>query len=93
MYYRKFTNENISNTRQNFLADIKKSFTQLHQLSNKCIMENYLLMHDTKIMTEMAAFIKQVAIAYKEESEDKKVETTTITRSGRLIKKPDKLNL
>ena len=91
-YLAKCTNESIVCIRQTFLTRIRNT-SQLDKLSNDNIIEYCLLMHDIKTIQDMGLYIKDIANAYREESKDKKVEAPKITRSGRLSKKPDKLNL
>ena len=92
-YLLKCTNQNIINTRQTFLTNIKNTTNQFKDFKDECIIQYCLLLHDQKVIQETAEFIKAVAITYREELEERKEETITITRSGRLVKKPDKLNL
>ena len=54
-------------------------------------------MHDENVQSQMAEFAKEILSSYKEESMEIKNEnienSTTITRSGRESKNPEKLNL
>ena len=65
------------------------------EFSNKNIIDYGMILHDQRIQIPMATYVKQVMEMYKEETEDIK-ETTKPpikTRTGRLVKKPVKLDL
>ena len=85
------SNENISNVRENFITDIRQTIPIFDEFDKDCIIEYCLLMHDQRTLTSMANYVKSIYLAYAEELEEKKVEIPTKTRSGRTIKKPDKL--
>ncbi len=59
----------------------------------KLIIQYCLLLHDIRTIARTANYIKEIHIAFKEETEEKKKQIPTVTRSGRTVKKPAKFDL
>ena len=72
---------------------MRNTIDQFHQFNDECIVQYCLLMNDHRTQLGMANYIKAVAETYKEEAEEKKTEPTIITKSGRLVRKPIRLDL
>ena len=94
-YLLRCKNAEIESIRHKFTTEIRKTIPQLLEFSNKNIIDYGMILHDQRIQIPMATYVKQVMEMYKEETEDIK-ETTKPpikTRTGRLVKKPVKLDL
>ena len=52
-----------------------------------------MIMNDNQLIEPMAFYIKEMIHKFKEETAETKSRLPTFTRCGRLVKKPDKLNL
>ena len=92
-YLLRCTNENIIQVRNSHLKDMRNTIDQFHQFNDECIVQYCLLMNDHRTQLGIANYIKAVAETYKEEAEEKKTEPTIITKSGRLVRKPIRLDL
>ena len=92
-YLLKCTNTRLADIRTTFMADIKTVVPQFNQFNNECIIQYCLLMKDDKVLVKTATYAKAIALSYREEAEEKKVEAPVFTRYGRLTKKPVKLDL
>ena len=92
-YLLKCTNNNLTKIRDTFLNDIRLTVPIFEGFDNDCIIRYCLLMHDQRTLTGMANYIKTIYTTYKEEIEPTKTTTPMTTRSGRTIKKPNKLDL
>ena len=85
----------ISYIRDKFMREIRESIPQLKEFSNKNIIDYGLILHDQRMETKMATFVKDIMTTYSAEM-DGHSETTQSpvkTRVGRLIRKPEKMNL
>ena len=92
-YLLKCTNYNILNTRQTNMKELREAVDQFENFSDDCIIQYCLLLHDYRIHNGMARYVKAIAETYKEETMEKQTIPITYTRCGRLVKKPEKLNL
>ena len=89
-------NSIIAEIRENFMAEIRKNIKQFENFSNENIIDYCMIMNDTSIQRPMAQYVKSVLQTYKEETEEKSEEEPTppvVTRSGRTVKKPKRLDL
>ena len=88
-------NSEISSIRETFMRNIRKEVPQLTQFSDKNIIDYCMILHDQKIQMPTSIFIKNLLCMYKEETEGLSIseERTIVTRMGRTVKKPNKLNL
>ena len=84
---------NLTVTRDNFLVNVKQKFPIFEKFNLQNIIQYCLHLHDARIIPEMTEYIKTISTIYKEERNAKKKEEPITTRCGRLIKKPDKLDL
>ena len=94
-YLLRCKNAEIENIRHKFTTEIRKTIPQLLEFSNKNIIDYGMILHDQRIQIPMATYVKQVMEMYKEETEDTKeiIKPPIKTRTGRLVKKPVKLDL
>ena len=92
-YLLKCTNHNISNIRKTHMEELRKTIDQFDKFSEENMVKYCLLMNDERTLNGMTKYIKAVAEAYKEELMESPINQTTTTRCGRLVKKPNKLNL
>ena len=88
-------NSEISRIRETFMKNIREEVPQLAQFSDKNIIDYCMILHDQRIQMPMSIFIKNILCMYKEETEGLSIseERTIVTRIGRTVKKPNKLNL
>ena len=78
--------------RQSFLKEIKEQKPQLDVFSTDNIIQYCLPMTDRSIYLPMATYVKNILQAYGTEKREIPPAPVT-TRSGRLVKKPNKLDL
>ena len=88
-------NAELSFIRQSFFKNIKEKVTQLKQFTNQNIIDYCFNLSDTNIQLITATFCKQILQTYKLETDGAKIkpDAPVITKSGRLVKKPIKLDL
>ena len=79
--------------RDNFLCTIKQKIPTFETFNLPNIIEYCLHMHDTRTITEIAEYVKSITSTFKELRIMKKAEEPTITRCGRTVRKPIKLDL
>ena len=92
-YLTRCSNTNFTVTRDNFLLNVKQKIPIFEKFNLQNIIQYCLHLHDVRIIPEMAEYVKKISTIYKEERNEKKKEEPITTRCGRLIKKPDKLDL
>ena len=94
-YLLKCNNAEISSIQTDFFKNIRVEVAPLGPFTNQGIIDYCLNLSDTKIQMISALYCKQILQTYKEETDGTKIapEAPVITKSGRLIKKPIKLNL
>ena len=78
--------------RQNFLEEIREQIPQFGAFSLDNIVQYCLSMTDRRTYLPMATYVKNIMQAYGSEKREK-IPAPVKTRSGRLVKKPDKLDL
>ena len=88
-------NAEISRLRKEFFENIRVEVGQLEYFSDQNIIDYCLNMSDPKIQNTTAIYVKQILLMYKDETEGIRSlpEAPVTTKSGRLIKRPIKLNL
>ena len=86
-------NTRLSDMRVKFIDNIKGSTPQFRHFTDEGIMDYCLTMQDENLQLHTAKYIKEISIIYKEEKEENRVYVPTITRSGRLVRRPDRLDL
>ena len=72
---------------------LRKEIDQFQNFTETCMIQYCLVLNDARIIDGMTKYIKAIAETYNEELMENPVKQPTTTRSGRLIKKPIKLNL
>ena len=87
------TNQNISKIRKDHIDKLRKEIDQFQNFTETCMIQYCLVLNDARIIDGMTKYIKAIAETYNEELVENPVKQPTTTRSGRLIKKPTKLNL
>ena len=92
-YLLECTNLSILDVRKKFMDDIKKKNTQLESFDNKNIIDYCMVLSHKSIQEPMTKFIKQILLTFKDEQVDDKPVLPTVTRCGRTVKAPQKLNL
>ena len=94
-YLMQCQNAEISHIRKLFFEKIRNEVTQLGQFSEKNILDYCLNMNDEKTQMYIAEYVKDILTVYKEETADSKPQQDipVKTKSGRLVKKPKKMNL
>ena len=92
-YLLECSNFSILDVRKKFMDEIKKTNKQLESFDDRNIIDYCMVLNDKSIQEPMTKFIKQVLTAFKEEQSDDKPSLPTVTRSGRTVKAPQKLNL
>ena len=75
------------------MEELRKAIDQFQNFTEICMIQYCLVLNDERIIDGMTKYIKAIAEAYNEELMENSIEQPTTTRSGRLIKKPVKLNL
>ena len=94
-YLRRCANFILAKTRSNFIADIKEKCPSMANFELNTIMDYCILMSDPNIQLPMAIYTKELIESFSEirNLQSKPPESPKVTRSGRLIKKPVKLDL
>ena len=94
-YLLECTNAEILHIRKTFFDHTRAEVSQLQNFSNRNIIDYCLNLCDSNIQMKFSIFVKNILEMYKEESEGtrEKPELPTKTKSGREIRKPNKLNL
>ena len=93
-YLLRCRNNEVSYARKQFIQLAKSTNSQMVQFTDKNIFDYSLTMKDSLIQAPLAKFIKTILDTFREETQIKKaVEVPITTRSGRLVKKPQKLDL
>ena len=91
-YLLRCSNIALHEIRTTFLDDIKQKIPQFEVFSAENIIQYCLSMADRNTNLSIAIYAKKIIQAYRLEKSETPV-MPTITRSGRLVKKTDKLNL
>ena len=92
-YLTRCNNAILMKTKNDFFTNITQTIPDFNKFNQDDIIQYCLLMHDTRIVTPMAEYVKQILLAYREETSAKKSEAPVTTRCGRLVKKPSRLDL
>lgn len=94
-YLLRCNNAEISYLQNNFFKNIRVEVTQLGLFTNQNIIDYCLNMSDIKTQKSTALYCKQILQTYKDEIDGSKImpDAPVVTKSGRLIKKPNKLDL
>ena len=94
-YLRRCENSLLIDTRNKFISDIKQKCQQMVNFEVDNIIDYCILMNDQNIQLPMAIYTKEVIETFSEirDLQSKPPESPKQTRSGRQIKKPDKLDL
>ena len=96
-YLLRCTNSEISHSRDEFMKQVRSLNSQFSLFTNENIIDYCMNMADPDIQGPIAKFVKIIFITFREESqsrnERKNDDIPVKTRSGRLVKKPVKLNL
>ena len=81
-------------TRNKFLLDIKQKCPQMASFSNDNIIDYCILMNDPVTQLPMAIYTKEIMETFSEINNLQPKSTgPIITRSGRQVKNPDRLDL
>ncbi len=85
----------MTDLRNSFIVDIKKSIMDFEHFKQGDIINYCMIMHDNRIQTIYATYIRDILNHYREIIEDTGYDPHKIihTRCGRTIKRPEKLNL
>ena len=85
----------FTDIRRAFIQDVKVSLPDFEHFSTEDIIKYCMLLHDERIQIPFAKYIRDILDGYREIVEDSGQDPHKIvqTRSGRIIKKPQKLNL
>ena len=77
------------------MQNFRLKFPQFKNFSNRNIIDYCMLLHDPLIQMSFSVFVRDLLCMYKEESEGTAVveKPPVVTRAGRTIVKPIKLNL
>ena len=96
-YLLKCTNSEISHSRDELMKQVRSLNSQFSLFSEKNIIDYCMTMADPDIQAPIAKFVKIIFTTFREESESrnkpKNDDVPVKTRSGRLVKRPAKLNL
>ena len=94
-YLRRCENNLLTTTRNKFIIDVKEKCPAVQNFSTNNIFDYCILMNDTNIQLPMAIYTKEIIETYSEiqNLQSKPLDSPKVTRSGRQIKKPDKLDL
>ena len=95
-YLLKCNNGRMQETRDNFMSKIKQKLPQMETFMDKNIIEYCINMKDENIQIPMAQYVKTILKIYKEERDEPNppdIKQNIVTRAGRLVKKPVKLDL
>ena len=94
-YLLRCRNVELEYIRKNFLQEVRESAPILQNFSDQNIIDYGMILHDERIQIHMATYVMKIMKTFKEESEGTRdiIKSPVKTRTGRLVKKPDKLNL
>ena len=94
-YLRRCENILITATRNKFIIDVKEKCPALQNFNSNNIFDYCILMNDPKIQLPMAIYAKEIIETYSEiqNLQSKPQDSPKVTRSGRQIKRPEKLDL
>ena len=96
-YLLKCTNSEISHSRENLMKQVRSLNSQFSLFSKENIIDYCMSMADPDVQGPTAKFIKIIFTTFREESQSrsktKNDDVPVKTRSGRLVKRPVKLNL
>ena len=94
-YLLRCRNVELEHIRKNFLQEVRESTPILQNFSDQNIIDYGMILHDERIQIHMATYVMKIMKTFKEESEGTRdiIKSPVKTRTGRLVKKPDKLNL
>ncbi len=93
-YLRRCGNSLMEITRNKFLLDIKQKCPQMASFSNDNIIDYCILMNDPVTQLPMAIYTKEIMETFSEINNLQPKSTgPIITRSGRQVKNPDRLDL
>ena len=89
------TNGELDNIRKKFMKNIREEIPQFKQFTDRNIIEYCMLLKDPIIQKPMSVYVKDILQTYKDETEGTMhVKNSPIkTRTGRISRKPTKLNL
>ncbi len=95
-YLLRCCNSEIAYGREQFIKNIKITNEQLVQFNNKNLFGYCMSMKDPAVQAPMSGFVKLILDTFREETQNSR-QTNAVapvkTKSGRLVKKPNKLNL
>ena len=77
------------------MTDIRNLIPQFKEFSNTNIIDYCMILNDLRIQIHISTYVKNIMKIYKDETEGT-IQITNMpvtTRTGRLVKKPIKLNL
>ncbi len=93
-YLLQCSNPAILSIRTDFFVNIRKEIQQFENFNDTNIIEYCMIMSDHNIHGPTTQYIKEILVAFKEEiGEVKPILAPIITRSGRQVKAPEKLDL
>ena len=93
-YLLQCSNPEFTSIRSEFLQNIRQKITQFKNFNETQIIEYCLTMADENIYTHITQYIKEILNTYREEKSEITIpQPQIITKSGRLVKPPTKLNL
>ena len=93
-YLLQCSNPAILSIRTDFFIDIRKEKTQFKNFADKQIIEYCMILNDSTIHNALTQFIKKIMVTFREETgEIKPIAPPVITRCGRLVKPPVKLDI
>ena len=81
-------NDRLRPIRDNFIQIITQIVPTFKDFNQEHIIQYCLILHDTRTISRTVNYIKDIHIAFKEETEEKKKQIPIVTRSGRAVKKP-----
>ena len=89
------TNGELDSIRKKFMKNIREEIPQFKQFTDKNIIEYCMLLKDPTIQKPISIYVKDILQTYKDETEGTMhVKNSPIkTRTGRISRKPTKLNL
>jgi hypothetical protein len=94
-YLHRCTNEEMVEARIRFIREAKHSILDFEHFNTSCIIEYCTVMHDDRVYTIFCSFVRDLLNSYKlaKENIGQTLPKITKTRSGRISRKPDKLDL